>query len=167
MVHWGQREGVGYKLLLAAEKNGIDVEGALMGYLRANASSPFSFRHGGYAVSHITSWLLNTGKTNCEQFIPYAGASTGGPLGEWLHFFAQTTCTKAAPLAVRLLAHDHAARRRQACVLLGKIGAREHLRKLKIIADSDPAFKIQGQGVKVYHVRDACKAAMGKIELRH
>lgn len=56
--------------------------------------------------------------------------------------------------------------RHRACSVLGTIGTKKHTRKMKILSKSDPAYTIRGLNTKVWFVRDACRASVGKISMR-
>ncbi len=80
-------------------------------------------------------------------------------------YFVSMKCSAAASLYEDMLIDNSADRRQTACVTLGEIGTRASLSRLNIVAESDAAFEVVDLN-KVYYVRDACRAAAGKIKLR-
>ncbi|MEZ4364779.1 MAG: hypothetical protein R2939_00660 [Kofleriaceae bacterium] len=166
LAHQSPRGGELLARLAAAK---VDVEAELMAYLKAT-KKPFAFEHGFYAIENISSWLIAAGKVgDCKRFIPYAKASPPDTLGAWLHFFSETECSAAAPLAQGRLKSKDPAQRRQACAVLGVIGSKKDIAKLKVLAKKDPEYKkevIGGVLVKTYWVREACDAAIGQIQLQ-
>jgi len=81
-------------------------------------------------------------------------------------YFVAGKCGAAVPMFEGMLAEGDARVRQNACWSLGEIGGRSSVAKLGILADSDAAFEVVDLN-KVYFVRDACRAAAGKIRLRN
>ena len=75
-------------------------------------------------------------------------------------------CGAAVPMFEGMLAESDATVRQNACWSLGEIGRSASLPKLGIVAESDAAYEVVELN-KVYFVRDACRAAAGKIRLRN
>ena len=128
-----------------------------------------------YALQHIGNWLVDSNHLDlCNQVVASAkGASEIAQV--WtLPYLTEAKCTKkGSKIAQGLLASDYADHRKWSCNALAKIGNKSHIKKLKILATTDSFKRIREErrggriwAVEEYPVRDACKAAMGKIQLR-
>jgi hypothetical protein len=155
----------GLVLMGRLEKAGHDPVKALLAYLEQNKSNPFGYDHGESAVENVVKYMVEANKAgNCERFIPFAKNSKEKPQSEWIWFFGETKCKAAAPLAALQLMSERASVRMWACKALGKIGAKRQLPKVKTLASTDPAFRIVRLN-KIWYVRDACRAAAGRIAM--
>lgn len=164
LVAEGERGPV---LLTKIAQSGVALDAELMTYLAAHKDAPFGFEYGDSAAAHSLSWLRKAGKVGkCERFLPYAKKADALSLGDWLNFFADTECKAATPLAVARLKATDPYVRRQACAVIGKLGGKKDIAKLKILVKRDPEYKIERGNVKTYWVREACDAAIGEIQLR-
>lgn len=164
LVHQGERGPILLGKLAGA---GVAVEAELMTYLAGHKDHPFDFEHGAYATEHALTWLRAAGKVGkCERFVPYAKKASATTLGTWLAFFADTECRAALPLVLPRLKSKIADQRRQACAIIGVLGSKKDIAKLKVLAKRDPEYKIERGNVKTYWVREACDAAIGQIELQ-
>lgn len=163
LVHQDTR---GPALLTKLAKAGAAVDAALMSYLAAHKDHPFDFAYGDYAAAHALTWLREAGKVGkCDRFVPYAKQASPATLGTWLAFFADTECKAALPLVLPRLKSKIADQRRQACAIIGVLGSKKDIAKLKVLAKRDPEYKIERGNVKTYWVREACDAAIGQLEL--
>ncbi|MBK9037267.1 MAG: hypothetical protein IPL61_39500 [Myxococcales bacterium] len=164
LVHQGER---GPALLGKLAAAGVAVDAELMTYLAANKDHPFDFEYGEFAAEHALTWMREAGKVGaCARFVPYAKKASAATLSTWLAFFADTECRAALPLVLPRLKSKIAAQRRQACAIIGVLGGKKDIAKLKVLAKRDPEYKIERGNVKTYWVREACDAAIGQIELQ-
>lgn len=174
MVHWGGKKGLGSTLLDAMHNKGIDVEKQMFAYLKRHKSNPFAFEHGGFALAHYVSFLKTHNKMErCKAYIPYVDKMSDAVFGNFNWYFRESNCKAAVRIVPRRLASDRVKTRIGACQTLGKLGNKKHIRKVKVLAKRDPHFKLQTKrvggktfAVKVYPVRDACNAALTKLQLR-
>jgi hypothetical protein len=164
------RHSYGYNVLKHVEKAGHAVYKSLFGYMKRQKPDPFRFKGGSYAVNHMAHWIIDSGKTRqCHRFLPYAKASATLSRSAWLMLFKNSKCTKAASFAAKQLTAQSATVRLNACKALGRIGSKSHLRAVKAIAATDPAYDYRRQTqsargpYRYYYVREACKAARGQI----
>ncbi len=165
LVHWGGESGM--KLLNNLSRDGHDVAALTRDYVTRKKSNVFGFKHGSHAAANLVAWLRNSNKFECDFYVKNYPNFSPDSHGEWLYYFAEGNCTKAAPFAVKRLSNGNAQIRRQACNVLGTIGSKKDIPKLQAIADNDATFEIQGLNTKVYWVRDACRNSIGKIQLRN
>ena len=166
-VHLGKHSGAGGVWVLGKlTELGQDMYAELWKYLKANETAPFKFKYGHYAVGNVVKWLIKAGKTQeCAKFIPIAKASTKPAQAEWIWYFWKSNCKKAQKWLLTQLAHSDSGRRRYTCFVLGHIGNKRAIRKLRILARTDPAYRMR-RFTRIYFVRDACKQAIGRIKLR-
>ncbi len=165
--------GIGLGALLKMEDSGVPLVKAFVEYAGKTAgprllgfAATAHSNSGDVAANHIGLWLSQ--RKHYDHCQPLAAAFRDA--GEdakagMLIYFADGHCKEAIPLAVDLLASDKAIHRRIACANLGVFGDHSVLPKLQIVADTDSAFEIVHLN-KVYYVRDSCRAASGKIQLR-
>jgi hypothetical protein len=107
--------------------------------------------------------------SHCRLFHTLTQRATEKIKGKLIYYFYLARCKNAERMMTARLSSDVPGHRRQACDVLGRIGTPRVLRKLRILSYSDPAFTIKRRkyvAYRVYHVRTACRAAMGKIQLR-
>ncbi len=171
----GGASGYGTRVLLAAhEVAGEALDKALTDYLASHQGKAFlAAEHGEYAADHLAQFLVAEKRDNlCEPLATAAKDAAPKVQAALMSYFVAFGCTKAAPLAVGLLASDVAEERRLGCVASGKLADASALPKLGIVADSDTTSRVverpEGSGVfmKERYVSDACREAMGKIQLR-
>ncbi len=164
--HWGSEETGGALWGKLAEQ-GHDVEKLIKDYIDRNKKAPFAFKYGQHLGQNIAYYLASAKHFDkCEWYIPHYKKMPEEAQDAFLHYFAESKCMKAAPLALERLASNNARTRRQACAVLAHIGSKKDIPKLKVVAENDPTYKIEGFDVRVFWVRDECKAAIGKIQLR-
>ncbi len=175
LVHRGSAKGSGEQLLFAMDAAGIDVEAKLLEYMKAHKSSLFTFEHAGHALDHLTTYLHTKRKfERCTEYFPYAKVLDDKNFGAFNWFFRKANCKGAEKLAAKRLTSDRASTRSGACMTLGQLGNKSHLRKVNILAKTDPYMKVEKKArdgrlweVETWPVRQSCKAAAGKIQLRN
>lgn len=168
----------GVDLLARIEKSGAPLDAEWLKYLASHPGPKLlPIEYDGLAMKHIGIWLTNAGHTgHCAEFGAALTGAKLGPTGNGLKYYLwPNKCAKeAVPVAVELLTSDNELARQTSCEALGDLGDGSVLPKLKILASSDSYNEVVEKtsdsgavyGVKVFPVRDACKAAAGKIELR-
>lgn len=117
---------------------------------------------------HGIIWYLTHSRTfapSCDAIVANFRDKSVTFRREAASYFVAAKCAGAAPIYEDLLADESAPDRKLACATLGEIGGRSSLAKVGIIATTDAAFDVVDLN-KVYFVRDACRAAVGKIRLR-
>ena len=176
VVHWGNR-AEGAKLLAMLDSEGVKVEEAWVAYLDSHKGAAF-FAMGGntakFALDNIGKWLLKKGaKGHCRSVVAAATGANEIARAWVLPYLKGAGCAEGAVVANSLLTSDRANHRMWACQTLGIIGGKNAAAKLEVLAASDPYNEVREErrggrvwGVKVWPVRDACKAAAGKIKLR-
>jgi hypothetical protein len=167
----------GGKLLVALEQAGKPVEAKFIEYAKGHGGAAFlPVEDAPHGLSNISQWLLAAGHKNECQVL--ATAVTGA--SEDLHYaalgyFRDAPCkTEAVSVAAGLLTSETASHRLAACEVLGLLGDEAQSKKLALLAETDAYSELQeeqaGSGAtyasRVYPVRDACRAAAGKIALR-
>ncbi len=165
-------------LLHALDAQKIDVEKEFFAYVKRAGKRALTVDHAKFTIINYTRWLKESKRTNdCGKYVKVAGQTSPAEVsggkdvgGAWHWFFNETNCKAAADFTTTRLTNERAPNRTAACSTLGRIGSSEkHIAKMQIIVDTDPAYKEEvrdGSKVKVYYVRDACKAGIGKIKLR-
>jgi len=103
---------------------------------------------------------------SCEPLVASFRKAPMPALREAGPYFVAAKCAGAVPLFEAMLTENDPALRKGACFSLGEIGGASSLPKLSVLAQTDAAFEIVDLN-KVYYVRDACRAAAGKVVLRH
>ncbi|MCK6589778.1 MAG: hypothetical protein L6Q76_19575 [Polyangiaceae bacterium] len=180
VVHWGNG-GEGKQILIKLEEEGKPVEAEFVKYLASHKGPQFfpMEKNKGlvvkYTIHHISQWLVEKGHTqHCAAF---AESATGA--NEWartavLWYFEQNKCKEGIPLATELLLDEEGGTRGYACEILGVIGDASVADKVKTLAETDDFSEVveeerEGRvyAMKVYPVREACRAAYGKIKLRN
>lgn len=168
---------VGYQVLRKLDSEGVDVTGGLARYLAKHSGRRFlAVKKGNYAMNHIGHWLIKSGhKDQCGRLAAALKGAADATVRAALFYFSENECrAEGEPLALSLLTSDSARARAIACTNLASlVRTRRGLKKVKILAKSDTYSEVvehrrDGRvwGVVVYPVRDACKMAAGKIELR-
>jgi len=173
----GGDKSPGVQVLLKLEQNGVPLMAAFDTYAKENGGAAFlNIKAASYAGSHVASWLILGG--HLDQCPLLAKALTDSPEGvraSMLVYFIEAKCKpQGVALAQSLLTAKEDYHRATGCRTLGEIGDSSVVKKLKILAESDSTFVVQEQqgndgrvhAVKVFPVRDACKEAVGKIQLR-
>ncbi|MBI3073450.1 MAG: hypothetical protein HYY84_15165 [Deltaproteobacteria bacterium] len=179
LAHRGDygKGGEGVKLLQSLEKDGVPVVAEFVKYAKTHKGRRFlRIKMMSYAANHIGNWLVEGGHLDHCGVLSAALADADELLRAGiLFYFTEAKCMKEGrALGVGLLAADRADSRRLACANLASTGDASVLKKLRIVSDSDGYNVVQERrggdgriyGVRVYPVREACKQAMGKIQLR-
>jgi hypothetical protein len=135
-----------------------------MEYLKRHSDHPFDFFNAQNAANHIVDWLYLM-KVKCKPFLKYIARMPDGPYKAFDWWIRETKCKSARPMVLKRLSSRNPDIRRRSCLTLGEIGTKRDIKKLKILAQSDPAFRVKGL-VKDYYVRDACQQAINRIRLR-
>ncbi|MFH2006967.1 MAG: hypothetical protein ABI333_10320 [bacterium] len=166
LIHWGGRSGDGAALLKALHTAGKKLEKRMLAYMKKHQRNLFNFEHAGYALDHYTSWMHdNRLHRSCRKYIPYAKKLADKVWGNFAWYFRMSKCKAAANIVAKRLSSPLWRTRKGACVTLGQIGNKRHLRKVKILARSD-SYTTFVRHYRVYPVRNACRAAAGQIQLR-
>jgi len=179
VVHVGNygADATGVRVLMKLHKDGLKVADAFAKYMKDSAGRKFlPIEHAGFAANHIANWLIKTEQFDkCDALAHAITDAKEAVRANMLFYFGEGKCNKVGrDLCVGLLTSDSANFRQLACNNLRDVGDMSVLPKLRILIETDPANEIQesrgGDGrvwaTKVYYVRDACKTAAGKIELR-
>ncbi len=170
LMHWGGSHGQGRKMLDALHRAGFKLEKLMFAYMKRHRRRLFDFKHAGYALDHWTGYLYDRRMfRNCRKWVKWAYKIPDKVWGNINWFLRNAKCRGAARVAIKRLRSNNARVRKGACVTLGVLGRRRHLRKVRILARTDGYYKWVRRGwrkYRVYPVRDACKAAAGKIQLR-
>jgi len=167
----------GVQALLKLEQSGVPLMAAFDAYAKENGGAAFlNIKAASYAGSHVASWLILAGHLDqCPLLAKALTDSQDGVRASMLVYFTEAKCKpQGVALAQSLLTAKEDYHRVAACKTLGEIGDSSVVKKLKILAESDSSFIVQEQrgndgrvhAVKVFPVRDACKDAVGKIQLR-
>jgi hypothetical protein len=166
VIH-GQRPAFrGNEALAAIDKAGLDLEKEMLGYMARHKANLFTFKHAGDAIEHYFTFLGGAEKySHCSKYIPFADNIASDDFFHFNYFFRASDCSGVLKIIDKRLASDDVADRLGACATLAKFGSKRDLKKLEIVASSDPHYKTKKR-VKIYHVRDDCRAAIGKIKLR-
>jgi hypothetical protein len=169
LLHWGNRNRMGVTLLNKINEAGMNAEQQLISWMKKQ-TRPFDFKNGGYAAYNAVQYFKKKEKfSHCRLFHTLTQRATEKIKGKLIYYFYLARCKNAERMMTARLSSDVPGHRRQACDVLGRIGTPRVLRKLRILSYSDPAFTIKRRkyvAYRVYHVRTACRAAMGKIQLR-
>jgi hypothetical protein len=174
MINWGydKPDAYGRQMLTQMDEAGLPVEAEFLKWLSTHKASPFPLpgpraNHlGQMTLTHYSRWRLEKGDVDCSLYYkPLSIFKTDAELG-WVWFFlGEAKCEKSADTISQGLAHKKPVMRKFACMALGKIGNKTHLKKLNVLAKTDGTFKIVKKN-KIFWVRDACLQAAGQIELR-
>ncbi len=161
------KSGKGYKLIVEMAKGGTDWEAQVLAYAkRKGGGQVFTTEYAYFFLSHFADYLVESGKTNCKPYIKVAARTPDIPFRALNWYFRKTNCTAAAQVIAKRLASDRADVREGACKSLGLLGSkRKHLKKVRLLARTDPYYRVQGLN-KVYDVRNACAAAANKLALK-
>lgn len=164
MLHWAS--GYGEAVADTMESVGLDFEKVLRTHLAKHKEAPFGFKAGEHAAAEAARWLRrNKRKDDCTHYIPYYTKMEDMAQRHWLIYFGDAGCVEAKPFAEKNLAHTQPGGRADACTVLGSIGDKKSLAKMKGLANGDPTWRWAGR-VKEFWVQDACKAGMARIQAR-
>ena len=166
----------GVLALVKLEADQLPVVAEFLKYAKDNSGPKFlSVPRGPWAAAHIGDWLSIGKHKHCSEIASaVAGASVGVQV-DLLFYFTELDCTvEGRALAEPLLESDKPGARAIACNNLAKTGTRSNIRKLEILATTDEHNTLREErgaegrvwATKVYPVREACRSAIGKIELR-
>ncbi len=171
MIKRGGQKGTrtwGFRLLKHFAKSNVDVLAGLEIYLKTNRA-PFSVKYGCLAAVHLRTWLNFYKKfKKANTFIKYMKKSTMCARTQFARYFYYAKCKNRNAVKFfynQLISKDPKAKA-TACRYLGDYGKRKHFRRMRIIARTDATYRVRGL-TRVYWVRDICKAAIGRIKLRH
>ncbi len=168
---------IGVKVLKALEGDGLPVVAAFKRYAAEHKGTRFlPVEQGFQAANHLAYWLLS-GKhhDHCDALASALTGANDATVANFLFYFNEAKCqAHGEKLAVEVLASSAVESRRLGCVNLGNLGSAKSLKKVEAIAQTDPYFEVHEQQgadgrvweVKVFKVRDACKAAAGTMKAR-
>ena len=146
----GQSEK-GKRALEAVAKGGFDVEKNVLGYMRRHKQNLFKFRGASKAFEHYFDYLGSAGKhSRCGKYVPFADKMSPNDFFHFSLFSLQCgSCPGVVKIVGKRLLSSDVVDRLRACETLAKFGSKKHLKKLKIVARTDPFFKIRKR-VKIY-----------------
>lgn len=169
MIHWGphQANAIGRKAIVAMDAAGLPVEKEYLKWMGSQSSNPYDPKYGGYALEHYYNWRLKKGgKIDCKPYVKAWKVIEEADQMSWIYvFYRSTKCTAAADYVMKGLVSSRPKTRHRACMTLGIIGNKKHIKKMSILAKSDGSYKIKRR-IKTYWVRDMCKQAVGQINMR-
>ena len=156
---------VGHVALKERLDAGVKVEEKLIEYLKKAGSAPFPKNHGA-SVEELVKFLVMTSQfKQCAQLAALAAADDADTIHHWLPYFEVAGCKEGRAIAVTNLASGKVDQRIRACQVIGKIGTKAELAKVKAVAEGDGHNKIVKK-VQIYPVRDACGSAASNITVR-
>lgn len=172
--HWGEKKGGGALLFHYLASKGHDMEAQMLAYMKRHTSNPFAFKDAWYIADKYTDYLHSEGKySRCKEYIPYTKKMGDKAWGSFNWYSRKANCASVINTIKKRLSSDSSDARIGACKTYGTFGKRKHLRLLKALVQTDPTYVLKtverSDGfykVKEYPVRDACRAAMGKIQVR-
>ncbi|MEM9492954.1 MAG: hypothetical protein AAGC55_27645 [Myxococcota bacterium] len=131
IIHVGQHpKDIGYQVLDASARGGVDIEDALITYHRQFKNE--TGRANSAAVQAMT-WLLDNNKTSrCGELVPTLVDTSPAVSRPYLHYMAEAKCQAAADAAAALLAHDDPGVRANACHTLGDLGATQYVSQMQM-----------------------------------
>lgn len=175
IVHVGDMgdDAIGAKVLASLEAAQLPVEAGFVKYAQTHAGAAFlPGDHGHFASDHLRGWLIR-GKhfSHCDELSKALDGARDGVRANVLMYFTEAKCAKQGrAIGVSLLLSDKPLNRIIACANLANTGDAAAAKKLNILAETDAYFEVvtnpNGVAYKQWPVRDACKAAAGKITLR-
>jgi hypothetical protein len=169
-VHVGDlsRDALGVRLLAHLDAEGLDVRAAVIARLKSGRA--IARTAPAHATAHVVDWLLSVPHEDlCGPIGAAAKSAPDDVAGIWLGYLAGAGCPDAAPLAEKRLASRDPWARHHACRVLGEVGTSRHVRKLTLVAATDPEFEdeaVEGAVFRRWPVREACRAAVGRIAIR-
>ncbi len=178
-AHLGEdaEKSTGIRVLQLLEKEGVPVFAAFGTYANEHGGAAFlNVKPASFAANHVAHWLIQGGHLDqCPVLDKALTGSSETTRAAMLFYFVEARCpVQGTALAAGLLAAESGAHRTWACTTLGKLGGPAVLKKLRIVADSDTYFIVQETrgndgriyASKVFPVRDACRDAAAKLQLR-
>ena len=161
----GGFQSSGFKVLKRLDKQNVAFLESLETYLKSNAA-PFSSRLGCNAVEAVTLYMVYKKLfENSHKYLKYMKKLTGCGKAKFGTYYRAARTKKAVPFFYKQLLSTDPNTKAAACLFLGDFGTKRHIKRMRIIAQTDPTFKIQHR-VKIYWVRDTCKGAIGRIRMR-
>ena len=176
VVHWGnQDEGV--RLLAHLDEAGHPMEEKFAAYAQSHQGASFmniGENEAKFALDYIGKWLVAKGSTGHCDVVVEAARDAKEIAKVWvMPYLKKSGCAAGAEIATDLLLSDSAQHRVWACQALGEIGAAKHLKAIHTMAENDGFSQVREEqrdgriwAVKEWPVRDACRAAYGKVDLR-
>jgi hypothetical protein len=163
---WG-RGGI----LEEVEKSGAPLESLFVKYASTHPGAKFlAGEKDGFASAHVFDWLIGQDhKGQCRLLATTVAGASDNVRRNAVVYFQENGCKEGVAFAIALLTSASASSRAVACTALGEIGDPGIAGKLAVLGDTDGYAEVQEQGdyaMRVYPVRDACRAAAGKIALR-
>jgi len=144
---------------------GVDVELRFGEYIKKSSGKLFP-NNPEASAGEVAQFLAKNSKfKHCSTLAPLVAAADAGVIYQWLPFFEVAGCKEARSVAVVNLTASHPYHRIQACLVLGKIGTKAELPKVKALAEGDGFSEIVNR-VQIYPVRDRCSSAAANISVR-
>jgi len=177
VVHWGN-SNEGTRLLGELEDEGHPIEAEFVKYANEHKGAKFlavKKVETKFALKAIGGWLTKKGHTgHCKLYGEVAQGASETARVWMMPYLKDSKCKEGVGVAVELLLSDSATHRRWACQTLAVVGTPKEIRKLKVLAQTDSYSQVREEqrngriwAVKEWPVREACKSAVGKIQLRH
>ncbi len=159
------------KDVLAALAGEHPVYEELLKYL-TSGKGLFSGESGQASLGSLAEWLVKSQDSSaCPQLHQVIDNIDYSAQPEILWFYYEKECrSQAVPMALARLTHDKYRKRVQACAVLGKLGDKSHIEKVRVLAYRDTYSHLvesrDGLTWRVYPVRKECTKALNKLELR-
>lgn len=142
----------------------------------SRANRPYEYMFGSRIAFWTLDWFAKADnpKQHCEAYwnnLDRLSASKyrNAPWqirGVLIGYLYRAKCTHMKPKIVGLLTSNSWRDRNQACAFLKDWGTKADLGRLRALAMTDPQFYINRR-VRIYPVRDTCRSAIGRINMRN
>ncbi len=156
---------VGHVALKGRLDAGVKVEEKLVEYLKKAGKEVFPKNHAASIEELVKFLVMTTQFKQCTQLAALAATADADTIHQWLPFFEVAGCKEGRAIAVTNLASGKIDQRIRACRVLGVIGTKAELAKVKAVAEGDGYNKIVKK-VQIYPVRDACGSSVSNITVR-
>lgn len=161
---------IGQKYFRAAKEEGVDVVGALKGYLASpDRQGMFTLDsckdEEGYSLRAVYKWLDGEEEDLCSDFI--AAMEKDGPetrAGIVAGYLTPKKCAGAAKLAVAGLQADATWAKEATCIYLGTYGDASYVQDIETVANAHSEV-VYDRGRAFVPVRDVCLQAAAKLKL--
>ncbi len=155
--------GEGYYLMQKLHKQGLPIGREIIKFISCKS---FDFKYADEAAKQIKNYFLSQEWLNHGKvFTKLLQSRNPGVITAGLMYLEKTNYSEAQNIVLKKLGHNSAEVRKWACRVLAKIGNRNAISRLKLIASRDSAFIIK-QFNKIYFVRNAANQAIISINSR-
>ena len=118
------------------------------------------------AARYLLKHFVRTRAFNhCAIYTPYVSKAHFSVFWEFADYWARAGCRGVGDVVAGFLNHENDKTRLIACRALAKVGEKKHINKMNRVAKSDSVYKVK-RGVRIYYLRDACKAAIAQVNRR-